>query len=288
MTRLFAIFLLFISVSVFGQSRLKQGQLYNEGDSIYAPVYGIKSIVPKGWVGMLPQGSEIFLLSGKKGNAAQIYIFADTASFDQLKKGWLQGLEIREGRYLKSDGNIIEDGDRMHSGVLLTGGYNTSNSGYIEARCGAYGRCLQILLICPTNELEEMKKVLDSFIKSVTFVPPIMSDMNVGFDWNLFLASKHLISIDNVVGTKSVNELWLCPDGSFKSNLKRTGLVKEQLGKYKGKKKGTWKTNSVGATGVLILEFEKLPAVEVDLKIEDDKTFFNGRRHMVLNATNCN
>jgi len=36
-----------------------------------------------------------------------------------------------------------------------------------------------------------------------------------------------------------------------------------------------------------LLKFDKLPPVEVDLKIEEDKTYLNGRRHMALNATGC-
>ncbi|MCB0495361.1 MAG: hypothetical protein KDC79_04455 [Cyclobacteriaceae bacterium] len=277
-----------LTALAFGQSRIHQGQVYDEGDSIYAPAYGIKSIVPQWWVGMLPQGSEIFLLSSKKGKDAQIYVFADTATFDQLKRGWMQGLELSEGRTLKSDGTIVTKGDKMHSGVVLTGGYNSAYSGYIEARCGEYGRCLQLLLICPLKDLDEMKEELEVFLANTSFIKPILIADNAGFDWKLFLSGKHLVSYENSVGTKSVNELWLCPDGSFTSKLKRSGLVKGEAGKYKGRKKGTWETNSIGGKGTLLLKFDKLPTVEVDLTTEDDKTFLNGRRHLVLNATNCN
>lgn len=287
MYKLSSIIFFLLPLTLFAQSRLKPGQIYNEGDSIYAPAYGIKSVVPEGWVGMLPQGAEIFMLSSKKGKDAQIYVFADTATFDQLKKGWLAGLELSEGRTLKSDGAISANGDKMHSGIILTGGYNKSYSGYIEAKCGQYGRCLQILLICPVKDLEDMKNEMDGFLDTTFFIQPVMLAANAGFDWNLFLAGKHLISYESVVGTKSVNELWLCPDGTFTSKLKRSGLVKEQVGSYKGKKKGTWETKAIGATGILLLNFEKLPPVEVDLKIKNDKTYLNGRRHMVLNATGC-
>ena len=278
---------LFIPITLLAQSRLRPGQVYDEGDSIYAPAYGIKSVVPEGWMGMLPQGAEIFLLSSKKGKDAQIYVFADTATFEQLKMGWMQGLELSEGRMLKSDGNISTKGDRMHSGVVLTGGYNKAYTGYIEARCSEYGRCLQILLICPAAVLEEMKGELDKFLTGTSFVQPVLVSANAGFDWKLFLAGKHLVSYENVVGTKSVNELWLCPDGSFTSKLKRSGLVKGEIGNYKGRKRGTWETKSIGATGTLLLKFDKLPPVEVDLKMEEDKTYLNGRRHMALNATGC-
>lgn len=283
-----SLIILLLPFTLFAQSRLKPGQVYNEGDSIYAPAYGIKSVVPKGWIGMLPQGAEIFLLSSMKGKDAQIYVFADTATFDQLKQGWLFGLELSEGRKLKSDGNITVNGDLMRSGVILTGGYNNAYSGYIEAKCGEYGRCMEILLICPVKDLEEMKAELNGFLSHTSFIAPVMLAPNAGFDWNLFLAGKHLVSYESVVGSKSENEIWLCPDGTFTSKLKRSGLVKGEVGKYKGRKKGTWETESIGGTGKLVLNFENLPVVEVDLKIVEDKVFLNDRRHVVLNATGCN
>jgi hypothetical protein len=204
-----------------------------------------------------------------------------------MKAGWSQGLELDEGKVLKSDGNFEMKGDLLMSAVILTGTDTNINKGFIAGRCGEYGRCISALLICEEKYLEDMKKSVDEFLESVEFVSPIIKNEYDGFDWKLFLGNKKFIHYGNTMGTKSENEVWLCEDGSFMSKLKRTGVVKGDIGKYKGKHKGTWSTSSFGKTGTLTLNFDKLPPVEVELLIEEEQIFLNGKRHVVLSASMC-
>jgi len=271
----------------FSQQTIAPGKVYNQGDEIYAPKLGFTAVIPAGWMGTLPQNSSIFLLSSLKGIDGQIFVLGDTIDFETMKMGWPQGLELEEGRVLKSDGNISEENGILSSKVILTGGQNNSYTGFIAARCGEYGRCVSALLTCEVKYLDEMKKSVHEFLGSIKFVDPIMKSEYDGYDWKLFLDNKQLVHYDNVVGSKSVNEVWLCQDGTFKSKLTRTGVVKGEIGKYKGKHKGTWQTSSFGKTGTLTLSFDKLPPVEVDLLIEDDHIFLNGKRHVALAASMC-
>ncbi len=279
--------LMFLSIISFGQKIIASGEVYNPGEEIYTPTLGFKAVVPQGWMGMLPQNSTIFLLSSLKGLDGSIYLLGDTTNFEMMKAGWAQGLELGEGRVLKSDGKFEMKGDLLTSGVILTGTDQNINKGFIAARCGEYGRCVSALLICEGKYLEDMKKSVDDFLESVTFVNPIIKNEYDGFDWKQFLGNKKFMHYGNVVGTKSVNEVWLCEDGSFMSKLKRTGIVKGDIGKYKGKHKGTWSTSSFGKTGTLTLNFDKLPPVEVELLIDEEQIFMNGKRHVALAAAMC-
>ncbi len=280
------LFILFSSV-LLAQKIITPGEVYNPDEEIYTPTLGFKAKIPQGWTGSLPQGSTIFLLSSLKGLNGSIYILGDTTNFETMKAGWIQGLELEEGRVLKSDGNFVMKGDLLTSGVTLTGIDQNANKGFIAARCGAYGRCVSALLTCEAKYLSDMKNAVDDFLESVVFVNPILKNEYEGFDWKQFLANKQLVHYDNVVGTKSVNKVWLCEDGTFVSKLKRTGVVKGEIGKYKGKHKGTWATSSFGNTGILTLTFDKLPPVEVDLLIKDEQIFLNGKRHVALAAATC-
>lgn len=283
---LFTLFI-FLSIKVVGQQVITLGEVYNPGDEIFTPTLGFKGVIPQDWMGMLPQGSNIFLLSSLKGLDGLIYLLGDTTNFETMRQRWTTGLELEEGRVLKSDGNIKHTGDLLTSGVILTGTDQNANTGFIAARCGKYGRCVTALLICEKPYLPQMKKSVNEFLESVTFVNPIIKSEYDGFDWKEFLADKQLVHYDNVVGTKSVNEIWVCKDGTFMSKLKRTGMVKGDIGKYKGKHKGTWTTSSFGKTGTLILNFDKLPPIEVELMIEDEQVFLNGKRHVALAAAMC-
>lgn len=276
-----------ISLCSMAQQTISSGQVYNAGDEIYAPKLGFTATIPAGWMGTLPQNSSIFLLSSLKGLDGQIYVLGDTTDFETMKDGWLHGLELDETRVLKSDGNVQVENGRLVSTVILTGGQNVAYTGFIAARCGKYGRCIAALLTCEVKYLAEMKISVNEFLDSLNFVDPIMANEYGGYDWKLFLGNKQLVHYDNVIGSKSVNEIWLCEDGTFLSKLKRTGVVKGDIGSYKGKHKGTWTTSSFGQTGMLTLNFDKLPPVEVDLLIEDDNIFLNGKRHVALAAAMC-
>ncbi len=282
-----SILLILFSILSFGQKIITPGEVYNPGEEIYTPTLGFKAVIPQGWMGMLPQNSTIFLLSSLKGLDGSIYLLGDTTNFDMMKAGWIQGLKLEEGRVLKSDGNFVMKEDFLSSGVILTGTDQNINKGFIAARCGEYGRCVSALLICQGKYLEEMKKSVDVFLESITFVSPIIKNEYDGFDWKQFLGNKKFMHYDNVVGTKSVNEVWLCEDGSFMSKLKRTGVVKGDIGKYKGKHRGTWTTSSFGKNGALVLNFDKLPPVEVDLLIKDEQIYLNEKRHVALAAAMC-
>jgi hypothetical protein len=276
-----------ISFYSFSQQTITTGQVYNAGERIYAPRLGFNAIIPEGWMGMLPQNSSIFLLTSANGLDGQIYILGDTTDFEVMKRGWTIGLELEEGRVLKSDGNIKEENGSLSSNVILTGGQNKAYTGFIEAKCGEFGRCVSAMLICEINNLDEMKKSVSEFLGEVVFLEPVMIHEYASFDWRQFLGNKQLVHYDNVIGSKSVNKVWLCEDGTFKSKLTRTGVVKESIGKYKGKNKGTWSTSSFGKTGTLTLKFDKLPDVEVELLIEDDHIFLNKKRHVALAASGC-
>ena len=285
----YILILILASASLFSvaQQTISPGQVYNAGDEIYALKLGFTATIPTGWMGTLPQNSSIFLLSSLKGLDGQIYVLGDTTDFETLKAGWLKGLALDETRVLKSDGNVQEQNGRLVSTVIMTGGQNVAYSGFIAARCGKYGRCIAVLLTCEVKYLSEMKKSVNGFLDNLNFVDPVMINEYDGYDWRLFLENKQLVHYDNVIGSKSVNEIWLCEDGSFMSKLKRTGVVKGDIGSYKGKHKGTWTTSSFGKTGTLTLNFNKLPPVEVELLIEDDHIFLNGKRHVALAAAMC-
>ncbi len=283
-----SLLLIFYSILSFGQKTIAPGEVYNPGEEIYTPTLGFKAVIPHGWMGLLPQNSSIFLLSSIKGLDGSIYLLGDTTNFETMKTGWVQGLELDEGKILKSDGDFVMKDDLLTSRVILTGTDANINKGFIAARCGEYGRCVSALLICEEKYLEDMKKSVSEFLESVEFVSPIIKNEYGGFDWKLFLGNKKFIHYGNAMGSKSENEVWLCEDGSFMSKLKRTGVVKGDIGKYKGKHKGTWATSSFGATGSLTLKFDKLPPVEVDLLIKDEQIFMNGKRHVALAASMCN
>ena len=54
--------LTFVTANAQSKKRLQPGKLYEPGEKIYAPRYGVNTVIPDGWEGTLPREMEIFLL----------------------------------------------------------------------------------------------------------------------------------------------------------------------------------------------------------------------------------
>jgi len=281
------VFIVFTSIQLFAQAKLVPSKHYSSGDVLYGAKSGVKSVVPQGWSGMLPRDSEIFLLLPEDGSNGEIYITADAGiDEEQRKSNWQAGLELGNGNVLKSDGKIFNRGNSLASEIILAQ-KTIDGKGYIETQCGPYGTCVSATLLGAPQDFDRMQKALYEFMDNITWVEPNLLADYGDFTWSEYLSGKHLLNYDYVPKAKSENDLWLCPDGTFTTKLKRGGLLKDQAQKYKGTKKGSWSTSSAGQMGVLILNYEKLPPLEVTLKIDDDRIYLNDKRHFVMKATVC-
>lgn len=281
-----ALIALFIFIGeTFAQERLRPAQRYDEGELIFAPTFGMKSKVPKGWVGVLPRDTEVFLMMPKAGDG-EIYVTADSINAEILKERWLQGLDLGNGNTLMSDGNIFMRGDVIASKVVLRS-KTTDKKAYIEAKCSEYDRCVGGLLVASPQNYDELKKGLEEFLDNMTFEAPSTASIYASFDWKKYLSNKRMMNYTFAQGGKAVNEIWICENGTFNMKLKRTGMLKHNAKDYKGKSKGTWETSSVGPTGKLILHFAKLPDLEIDLLIENDQVFINEQRYFLMYGATC-
>ncbi len=262
--------------------------MYEAGEHIYGAQSGAASVVPQGWVGLLPRDSEIFLLMPTNGLNGEIYVLADSGvTEEQHKQAWLAGLELDNGNVLRSDGKIFKRNGNLASFARLDEPTEPLTA-YIEARCGPHGYCLSALLLADPAHQEELLPGFYAFMDSLRWRAPNQGNEYAGFNWHDFLAGKHLINYAHVRQGKDESDLWLCPDGTFRTRLKRTGLQKGEAGAYKGTHRGTWQIEDVGASGILHLNYEKLPPLEVEISIKDDRVFINGNRFLVIRAENCN
>ena len=270
-----------------GQTNIKPAVMYQAGEHIYGARSGAASVVPQGWVGLLPRDSEIFLLMPANGLNGEIYVLADSGVTDaQRKQAWLAGLELDNGNVLRSDGKIFKRNGNLASFAILDEPTEPLTA-YIESQCGPYGYCLSALLLADPTQQEELLQGLYAFMDSLRWQTPNGGNAYAGFNWHDFLAGKHLINYAHVRQGKDESDLWLCADGTFTTRLKRTGLQKGEAGAYKGTHKGTWQIDAVGDTGILRLNYEKLPPLEVEITIKDDRVFINGKRFLVIRADNC-
>jgi len=287
---LICLFGIFCAVGVNAQkiNRLKPGQLYESGSRVEAPRFGFESTIPEGWEGMLPRDTEVFLLMPLKSIAAEIFVAGSPTNEEALRKRWNLGLDMGSNIIVKPKGEIFKRGDVLAADAEAQGSTGTAGQQiYVEAKCSSFGVCIVFMLMGEARTFENAKKDLQTFVDNSTFSEPRNVSIYEGFDWKEFLEGHALISIESSPNQKKSNEVHFCKDGTFYSTIKRKGLIKEEAKAYQGSKTGTWSVES-GQSATLILSFQKAPAIEIDLWIEDEKVFANGERHFVGYSEKCN
>jgi hypothetical protein len=188
--------------------------------------------------------------------------------------------------------NSVVKGDILMSEVIPDGqAVNTGYKGFAAARCNPDGPCITCLGIGPKQFYDRIKSGVESFMMNASFSAPSNVSIYADFDWKNFLSDKSLIYLERMEsgsesGSKE-NIFHLCRNGVFKGTIKKKGIMKGMNQDYKGNQSGFWSTSSIGDTGVLKLEFKKLPPVELTLTIKDNQITVNGDRYFVADTDKC-
>ena len=274
-----------LSLSVLAQERLRPGQLYKPGDSIWSPRVGVKAVIPQNWNGVLPRDEEIFLLSSTNSFAEIFVMTNENDSFEEMRKRWKVGTEFGGNILVKAAGEPGLRNKETLGADLEVVNSTTPGKGYIEARCSPYNFCLVAFMITDPQNFDANKKGVQQLMDGIQFEKPSNENPYTNFDWDPFLRNKQLVSFSFDNKSSKETLVNLCSDGTFRATFKKSGLFKDQG--LKGKKSGTWTVNGIGPTTKLILTITKMGPVETILEIRDEKIFANGERYFVSESVDC-
>ena len=274
--------------------RIRPGKMYDSGSEITAPRVGMKSRIPDKWAGVLPQGSEVFLLMPQNGESAEIYAAANFGdNIEDARQRWAGGVEIVTGISVKSTERSGMRGDDVYFSeleIIQHPGVKPQSRAYAEIKCGEFGNCIAMLLVYHSGNFESQIKSLNEFVDNVTFFEPTEMEQYDAFDWAEFLSSKYLTSFRYTDTSGKQNQIWLCPDGNFRSVIRRKGLAKTGDNSLTGKKSGTWRAEGVGPMGTLFLKMKKSDLeIPVEIRVEEDKFYSvaSGDRVYVMENFEC-
>lgn len=276
--------------SVFAQNgeKLRPGVIYEAGDQLYSPTYGIRGEVPLGWQGALPRDTELFLLVPTHVTTdVEIYTFVAEDELSAIQERWEQPIEISSGILAQPQGDPKQEEDMLIQNFSFSNRPDYEAVGY--AKCGAFGQCTVSFLVGNLKQMPKARQSQEEFMQSLAFEKPDPNAAREPFDWQAFLPDKHIFTYYAMRGNPNKNNLYLCPDGTFTSDISRKSMV-EALDNHTGRQKGTYELNvKDNGTADLILNFKKkkLPPLQVNLMMEDDKLYMNEVRVMAIMNTEC-
>ena len=283
---LLIILLFFVSYS-HAQKRVEQGVLYSAGEKVYGPVAGLESAIPEGWMGILPQGTESFLLIPTDNSNAQIIVLVVKDDINSINERWQKKAEFANGIFLQAKEEPYDRNGWLATEIDISGSSNHPN-GYVEAKCGEWGLCTINLLLTSDSDYEKHVEDLRKFSDACILSEPKLTSRYADFDWLSYLQNKALIRWSHEPNFKTNNQVHLCADGKFQSRLKTSGIVKGEKSPYFGKNYGEWEVQGVGPTAKLYLYFNKLSPLIVDVEMrEGGNLFINNIQYFSMESDKC-
>ncbi len=272
-------------------NRIKPGTMYHAGDTVRSPRLGLVTVIPDGWEGVLPRDTEVFLLMPSDNLIGEIYVVVnEKLDLKGQEARWRSGMDLSTGLRLVTDGEIR----RRSAGVIsaeakLQGAKSNNSQGkiYIEAKCSPEGFCVSYIATADPLSFENVKKSLQSFVDNTSFNAPSNQSPYANFNWQKFLSGKILLAFGHEGTSKREDEVNLCPDGSFQSNLTRTGIFKDTAKGYQGKKRGKWSVVSNNEKATVTFTFAKFPPVEIEMEAKDEEIYVKGNRYFVGDSEVC-
>jgi hypothetical protein len=280
-----------VALAQLPSNRVKPATMYHGGDTVRSPRLGLQTRIPQGWSGVLPRDTEVFLLMPESNTVGEIYVVVnERMDLEKQKKRWQAGTELSPGITLQPQSEITTRGTDVLSAVGKIAGANTNQQAkiYAEAKCSPVGFCVTYLATSDAANIENVKKALQTFVDNTVFQQPSTESPYAHFNWKKFLDGKILLAMGYDANSKRIDEVDLCPDGSFRSDITRTGIFKGQAKGYQGKKRGTWKVASRGEKATITFTFEKqLPDVDIELEGRDEEIYIKGIRYFVGESERC-
>lgn len=280
----------FQSIHAQKKNRIQPGKMYTAGETLFAPRFGFTAKVPEGWQGMLPRENEVFLLTSTTETYGEIYIFGrEEGDLSVMAETWTKGFDLSETIRLKAAKPEIKDGT-LSSEVIGQGQYiNKGMKAFAISRCNPSGPCVTMLVVAPAQFYEAVKNTAVQVMSGSTFEAPSTANPYADFDWTEFLSGKLVATYSAVTGGTKESMIHTCSDGTFQADVKKSGVLKNQNPKYKGKLSGKWVVEGKGEEALLRLTFNKegLEPIEALLKLKDEKIYSNGERYFVGQSDKC-
>lgn len=284
---------LFVVSNAFGQlptNRMSAGVMHYAGDTVRSIRLGLYAIVPPGWKAVLPRDTEVVVMVPEdNSSSSSMYVLLNNdMTLAQQKINLEQGFSLAEGLNVVPDGPVTQRTDEVvATKAKLSGAHaNEKAKFYIESKCNPVGYCLAFVLQSDAASIEKGTTALKQLVDNVVFQDMSHISPYANFDWKAFLSNKLLLRFRRDASGKQEDELELCENGTFKSNITRSGAF--QVSKeYTGKNKGTWSLTSNNDKATITLTFKKLKPITLEVQGKDEEIYVNGHRYFVGESENC-
>ena len=261
---------------------------YDAGARVGVAAMGASFVIPEGWLGTLPAGSEIFLL-GSEAEAGLIAVLGNqTSGIEEAAASFADELTLDAGVVLKPDGPPRIDGSTVrqtyHASV---GGQILLGQAY--GSLGPTGIGVAFIAVGPEGSAPRHRALLDELAASLELRAPAVSPAAASAsstDWDALLRGRKLHYLYTASGFHEEVQIDLCGDGTFYRSGGGGGFDGGTPGAS-----GAWQHEAAGrwgvTGGVLRLESADGKVASYELSFDGEKLLLDGDRYFRVDPDRC-
>ncbi len=258
------------------------GVQYTGQATLSAPEYGASFVLPAGWVGMLPEGGEFFVMRSQQFDA---YIFAaiDEMTVEAARKAMGEPIALGDGLVLRPSGPV------QAAGRVLTADYDVAGArqplaGHVRTTVGEHGLGLSLIAAAEPEHASRLRDAVRTIGESLTLARPAPEPAAAppprgGGAWADALRGRKLSYFFTRTGYTEEDYLWLCPDGRFFHSAQSGGFGGGASGAFQSSNAGRWSASGPPGEGTLVLSYNDGRTARYALTLDGTKLFLDGKRY---------
>jgi hypothetical protein len=279
---LLAIFLPVAMLACSGSSCAKviqQGYRYQGPVVLEARQSGVAISLPKGWVGMWPEGSESMLI-GNNTNQGSVHVLVERMSRKQLMQTMSQLMTLENGMVLQPKSSIKVQGNRLSADYAARQLFATYDA-YMQTVVGDNGTAIGFIAVYQPRAKKSFRAITNRLAASVKFsrikTPASAPDIagSAIANWASYLSGKNLDRYYRSSGYHEHTTFSLCPGGRF---YRRFSSGAYDGGGFtasgRGRGGGTWRVTG----NSLVLQFSDGTRSVYTLSLNQNKLYLNNKR----------
>jgi hypothetical protein len=279
---------LMLSASV-GAVELQSGVIYPSGTTIEVSQMGVSLTIPQGWQGVLPQGTETFVMESAQLQA-RLYLVIKAVSQQQLEQALSEPLPM-------GGGIVIQPTSKPRSNYgLLEADYTLLNMGqsipaFVSARV-LKPQLGAAVIVLPANQDGQLKQAASRIIKSIETLAlpeatPAIPSAGAN-SWQTYLRGRHIQRYNTHSDYQETQHLWLCSDGSFRKTFQSGGFsMSGASGATQSGNQGRWQAlGDSSGEGSLTLQFADGGSASYRLALKD-KLYLDGKQWLRVKNGYC-